>query len=63
MTPISIKGFIQAPIQPSTILFHGRNRTFDATFAITGDYPAKLFTNSTRLRSAIPEGPFAIHGF
>jgi len=24
---------------------------------------AKLFTNSTRLRSAIPDGPLAIHGF
>jgi|CZKD01.1.fsa_nt_gi hypothetical protein len=26
-------------------------------------YPAKLFTNSTRLRRAMPDGPFAIHGF
>ncbi len=26
-------------------------------------YLAKLFTNSTRLRNAIPDGPFAIHGF
>jgi hypothetical protein len=25
--------------------------------------PAKPFTNSTRLRSAIPDGPLAIHGF
>ena len=26
-------------------------------------YPAKPFTNSTKLRRAIPDGPFAIHGF
>ena len=26
-------------------------------------YPAKPFTNSTRLRSATPDGPFAIQGF
>ena len=26
-------------------------------------HAAKLFTNSTRLRSAIPDGPFAIQGF
>jgi len=26
-------------------------------------YAANPFTNSTRLRSAIPDGPFAIHGF
>jgi hypothetical protein len=26
-------------------------------------YFAKPLTNSTRLRSAIPDGPFAIHGF
>ncbi len=26
-------------------------------------YAAKLFTNSTRLRRAMPEGPFAIQGF
>src|SRR5215469_12751266 len=25
--------------------------------------PAKLFTNSTKLLRAIPDGPFAIHGF
>ena len=24
---------------------------------------AKLFTNSTKLRKAIPDGPLAIHGF
>jgi hypothetical protein len=26
-------------------------------------YPAKLFTNSIKLRNAMPDGPFAIHGF
>jgi hypothetical protein len=26
-------------------------------------YAAKPFTNSTRLRNAIPDGPFAIQGF
>ena len=26
-------------------------------------YAAKLFTNSIKLRNAIPDGPFAIHGF
>jgi hypothetical protein len=29
----------------------------------TRSQPANPFTNSTKLRTAMPDGPFAIHGF
>ncbi len=31
--------------------------------SVAAPYVAKPFTNSTRLRKAIPDGPFAIQGF
>ena len=50
--------------------FHSSSRRFTKEISLTihpnpclRSYPAKLFTNSTRLRRAMPDGPFAIHGF
>ncbi len=35
----------------------------DRDIAVAKNYAPHPFTNSTKLRSAIPDGPFAIHGF
>ncbi len=38
----------------------GRGRP--SSIALPRAYPAKSFTNSTKLRTAIPDGPLAIQG-